>query len=70
MKNYVIGVDYGTAAMFAATMAGIYPSVEEAMNKMGTGFDITYYPSKEKNKIYEKRYEKYCQFAAFNEGLS
>jgi L-ribulokinase len=58
------------AAMFAATVAGIYPSVEESMNKMGTGFDIIYFPSSEKNKIYEKRYEIYCRFAEFNEGLS
>jgi len=58
------------AAMFAATVAGIYPSVEKSMNKMGTGFDITYFPSSEKNRIYEKRYESYCRFAEFNEGLS
>ena len=58
------------AAMFAATAAGIYPSVKDAMEKMGIGFDITYYPSDEKSKLYEKRYEKYLQFASFNEKIN
>ena len=32
------------AAMFAATAAGIYPKVEEAMAAMGGGFDKEYFP--------------------------
>jgi L-ribulokinase len=32
------------AAMFAATAAGIYPKVEDAMNAMGQGFDAEYTP--------------------------
>ncbi len=47
------------AAMFAATAAGIYEKVEDAMNAMGRGFDKEYFPDKEKVEIYEKRYVKY-----------
>lgn len=57
------------AAMFAATVAGIYPEVGEAMKKMGTGFEITYHPDKSKQALYQKRYEAYSRFASFNEGL-
>ena len=35
------------AAMFAATAAGIYDKVEDAMNAMGQGFDAEYYPDQE-----------------------
>jgi L-ribulokinase len=47
------------AAMFAATAAGIYPRVEEAMAAMGSGFDITYQPEKSAVSVYARRYEKY-----------
>jgi L-ribulokinase len=47
------------AAMFAATAAGIYPSVEEAMKAMGQGFDQEYKPNATASKIYEKRFQKY-----------
>src|ERR1700744_654192 len=36
------------AAMFAATAAGIYPKVEDAMQAMGGGFDKEYFPDKSK----------------------
>ena len=62
-------MDYGTDSV-CSVIVDTSDSVEEATNKNGTGFDIIYYPSKEKNKIYEKRYEKYYRFATFNEGLS
>ncbi|HMU58459.1 MAG TPA: FGGY-family carbohydrate kinase, partial [Chitinophagaceae bacterium] len=55
------------AAMFAATAAGIYPKVEDAMNKMGSGFDTTYYPDENKTGFYSKRYEKYKMLGAFIE---
>jgi len=55
------------AAMFAATAAGIYDKVEDAMNAMGQGFDKEYYPNKEKVEIYAKRYLKYKQFGEFIE---
>src|SRR5690606_10972808 len=47
------------AAMFAATAAGIYPRVEDAMMAMGQGFDLTYLPNPKKVGIYKLRYEKY-----------
>jgi L-ribulokinase len=46
-------------AMYAATIAGIYPSIEEAMEAMGQGFDKSYQPNMEHHKIYEARYKKY-----------
>jgi L-ribulokinase len=55
------------AAMFAATVAGIYSSVDEAMQNMGTGFANTYYPSSDKKDLYERRYRRYNEFAQFNE---
>ena len=55
------------AAMFAATAAGIYPKVEDAMNAMGQGFDAVYYPDAAKSAIYEKRYERYTTLGAFAE---
>ncbi|MBA2250274.1 MAG: ribulokinase, partial [Chitinophagaceae bacterium] len=47
------------AAMFAATAAGIYEKVEDAMEAMGQGFDKEYFPDKEKVPVYKKRFEKY-----------
>lgn len=49
------------AAMFAATAAGIYNKVEDAMEAMGQGFDKEYYPNKINVPIYKKRYLKYQQ---------
>ena len=47
------------AAMFAATVAGIYPKVEDAMAAMGQGFDQAYQPNPENVAIYAKRYQQY-----------
>ncbi|TJZ63482.1 ribulokinase [Sphingobacterium olei] len=47
------------AAMFAATVAGIYPNVEKAMQHMGQGFDKEYFPNADCHDIYEKRYKNY-----------
>ena len=47
------------AAMFAATAAGIYNKVEDAMAAMGQGFDAEYQPNKKNVELYNKRYEKY-----------
>jgi L-ribulokinase len=47
------------AAMFAATVAGIYPNVEDAMNAMGQGFDAVYQPNAAFVDIYSKRFKKY-----------
>ncbi len=52
------------AAMFAATVAGIYPKVEEAMHAMGQGFDMQFQPESKVVGTYQKRYEKYKAFGA------
>ncbi|WP_374166969.1 ribulokinase [Arcticibacter sp. MXS-1] len=57
------------AAMFAATAAGIYPKVEDAMNAMGQGFDAEYTPNPERVKIYARRYERYSEAGSLIEGL-
>ena len=38
------------AAMFAATVAGLYDKVEDAMQSMGQGFDTTYHPRLKKHR--------------------
>lgn len=53
------------AAMFAATAAGIYSRVEEAMQAMGPGFENTYQPDKAKAAHYEKRYRQYRRWGGF-----
>jgi L-ribulokinase len=53
--------------MFAATVAGIYPKVEDAMEAMGQGFSTTYYPEQTKTEIYSKRYQKYIAAGNFIE---
>jgi L-ribulokinase len=58
------------AAMFAATAAGIYEKVEDAMNAMGQGFDVIYYPDEAKASIYAKRYDRYKQLGKFIEQQS
>ena len=58
------------AAMFAATVAGIYNKVEDAMQAMGRGFDITYYPDAKKVLIYQQRYQEYISLGDFAEQLA
>ncbi|WP_340103310.1 ribulokinase [Rhodohalobacter sp. 8-1] len=50
------------AAMFAATAAGLFPTVEKAMTSMGDGFEKTYHPDKQKTDIYKELYSRYQQF--------
>lgn len=47
------------AAMFAAVVADIYPTVEEAMVGMGRGFDAHYLPNEESVAYYANRYPRY-----------
>jgi len=47
------------AAMFAATAAGIYNKVEDAMIAMGQGFETTYQPDQAKVEFYSTRYRMY-----------
>jgi L-ribulokinase len=57
------------AAMFAATAAGLYTRVEDAMNAMGQGFDVTFLPQLNAQSVYSKRYERYRRLAAQVEAL-
>lgn len=55
------------AAMFAATAAGIYEKVEDAMSAMGQGFEVRYQPNEKNTAYYNKRYEQYKKLGAFVE---
>lgn len=55
------------AAMFAATAAGIYLTVEEAMAAMGGGFDKEYKPDKQHMDFYNKRYKRYLELGSYIE---
>jgi len=55
------------AAMFAATAAGIYPKVEDAMAAMGQGFDAEYYPDAARTAIYAGRYKRYLDLGQYVE---
>lgn len=55
------------AAMFAATVGGVYSKVEDAMQAMGQGFDVEYHPNPDRVAVYELRYEKYKEVGAFME---
>jgi L-ribulokinase len=57
------------AAMFAATAAGFYDKVEDAMQAMGQGFDAEYHPQENLVTIYASRYEKYKQLGKCIEAL-
>ena len=58
------------AAMFAATVAGIYPSAEEAMNGMGQGFDLHFSPDPSVVNLYQKRYQQYLDTGAIIEKMT
>jgi L-ribulokinase len=55
------------AAMFAATAAGLYPKVEDAMAVIGQGFDAEYIPDPANVAIYARRYRQYRQLGQFIE---
>ena len=55
------------AAMFAATAAGLYERVEDAMQAMGQGFDAEYTPNQVLVPLYAKRYEHYKAVGRFLE---
>jgi L-ribulokinase len=55
------------AAMFAATVAGIYPNVQQAMDAMGGNFELEYQPDAKNAAFYQKRYDRYKQLGAFTE---
>jgi len=53
------------AGMFAATVAGLYPTVEAAQAKMFPGFDLTFTPDPKMTKVYDGLYKKYLALGAF-----
>ncbi len=55
------------AAMFAATAAGIHPTLEIAMKAMGSGFEKTYLPNQDLKGLYDGRYNQYKQLGKFLE---
>ncbi|MBS1662955.1 MAG: ribulokinase [Bacteroidetes bacterium] len=55
------------AAMFAATAAGIYPKVEDAMAAIGQGFDATYTPNPARVALYAERFKAYTQLGSYIE---
>jgi L-ribulokinase len=55
------------AAMFAATVAGIYKTVEDAQKAMGSGFDKVYHPISDNVEKYHVLYKKYSSLGEFVE---
>jgi len=56
------------SAMAASVVAGIYPKLEQAQEKMGGGFEKEYFPDKNRAVIYEKIYRSYLELGEFLEG--
>ncbi len=55
------------AAMCAATVAGVYGSIEDAKNHMGNGFEKEYKPRPENAKKYKALYDRYSALGGFVE---
>ena len=55
------------AAMFAAVVAGQHKNVQQAMKKMGGGFDKTYEPVPASSKKYAVCFKQYSRYAALVE---
>ncbi len=58
------------AAMYAAVAAGIYPSVIQACEKMGNGFERTYLPIPKHVEHYNRQFRKYQALGAFVESTT
>jgi L-ribulokinase len=58
------------AAMFAATAAGLYKKVEDAMTAMGQGFDAEYKPDPAKVPLYAERFSRYSRLGGFIESAT
>ena len=54
-------------AMAAAVVAGVYDKLSDAQEKMGGGFETTYYPIPENVEKYQKVYDKYVKLGGFIE---
>ncbi|MHA4843439.1 ribulokinase [Flavitalea antarctica] len=51
------------AAMFAATVAGRYKKVEDAMLAMGSGFETEYKPQASKTSLLEQRFARFTRLS-------
>jgi len=51
------------AAMFAAVVAGMHPSIEKAQEAMGSGFEKEYLPIEENARAYRSLYTRYSTLA-------
>ena len=58
------------SAIYAAVAAGIYPNVIEASRNMGSDFEATYYPEKEKVTTYKKQMQSYNELSSFIETIT
>ncbi len=58
------------AAMFAAVVAGIYPNVQKAQERMGSGCDLFYQPDPLNAPLYQKLFEQYKLQGGFIEKLA
>jgi L-ribulokinase len=56
--------------MFAAVVAEVYPTIEEAQKNMGKGFDTEYNPIPENVMKYPALFEKYSEIGSFIETIS
>jgi L-ribulokinase len=55
------------AAMFAAVVAGVYSTVEDAQKAMGQGFAFEYIPDENNHRTYMELYKKYQRIGQFTE---
>ena len=55
------------AAMYAATAAGLFKNVNEAIHAMGNGFEKTYQPRTQMTQSYDKLFQTYKLLANFVE---
>lgn len=66
----VCNTDYACAlgaAMFAATAAGVYEKVEDAIDAMNSGYSKEYTPIMNNVETYSQLYAKYCSLGKFTE---
>lgn len=57
------------AAMFAAVVGGVYNNVQEAQEKMFSGYESEYIPKPENVLVYDKLYNKYLELGRLVETL-
>ena len=55
------------AAMFAATAAGVYSTIEDAQKAMNSGFAHEYTPNPKNVEIYSEIYKQYLKIGDFIE---